>query len=230
MNKRMKRFTLIELLVVIAIIAILAAMLLPALSKAREKARQISCVSNSKQVGLALAIYLQDYEDAFPGVNYLAASGTDWSTSAATFRTMLNMYVGDRKVWLCPSDSNSTWYDNSYLTMATGSVDDAKLNVSYAANYYLSTGYTLSSIQYPSQLVYSTDQVASTERFVNSNATTTKTQLGQDGTNLMRHQEQPSLVFVDGHVQAVRAIQAYQNTLSTSSSDDRKMWNPAITD
>src|SRR5215471_3581953 len=59
-------FTLIELLVVIAIIAVLAAILFPVFSQAREKARAISCLSNGQQTGLALMLYLQDYDEKYP--------------------------------------------------------------------------------------------------------------------------------------------------------------------
>src|SRR5258708_1750811 len=63
---RTRAFTLIELLVVIAIISVLAAILFPVFAQAREKARAISCLSNSKQIGLALYMYIQDYDEKYP--------------------------------------------------------------------------------------------------------------------------------------------------------------------
>ncbi|MEO7719727.1 MAG: DUF1559 domain-containing protein [Capsulimonas sp.] len=69
-NRRSFGFTLIELLVVIAIIAILAAILFPVFAQAREKARQITCVSNQKQIGIAILQYTQDYDEALPPSNY----------------------------------------------------------------------------------------------------------------------------------------------------------------
>jgi prepilin-type N-terminal cleavage/methylation domain-containing protein/prepilin-type processing-associated H-X9-DG protein len=68
--QRSRAFTLIELLVVIAIIAILAAILFPVFSQARAKARQASCVSNQKQIGLAIMGYVQDYDEVYPPANY----------------------------------------------------------------------------------------------------------------------------------------------------------------
>ncbi len=98
-----KGFTLIELLVVIAIIAILAAILFPVFAKAREKARQISCASNEKQLGLAFLQYAQDYDEMLP-------VGTDDSPAApwgASWAGRINAYVKSPAMYHCPDDSTA---------------------------------------------------------------------------------------------------------------------------
>ncbi len=110
-----KGFTLIELLVVIAIIAILAAILFPVFARAREKARQASCLSNQKQWGLAWHMYVQDYDEAIPAscpkVN--TESGYYWDWDRIWYK-VLEPYVKNREIRYCPSDNYRSGYGINY--------------------------------------------------------------------------------------------------------------------
>ncbi|MFW6438179.1 MAG: DUF1559 domain-containing protein [Armatimonadota bacterium] len=98
-------FTLIELLVVIAIIAILAAILFPVFARAREKARQTSCLSNMKQLGLGMMMYAQDYDERFGQESfYYRDMGVD-PYARAWFGDYIQPYVNNRNVLECPSYS-----------------------------------------------------------------------------------------------------------------------------
>ncbi|MGD9494785.1 MAG: DUF1559 domain-containing protein [Armatimonadota bacterium] len=145
-------FTLIELLVVIAIIAILAAILFPVFARAREKARQTACLSNTKQIGLGLQMYVQDNDERLPRhyfpttmlVPLPDGSGT-WNYMIWT--QMIFPYVKNSDLFRCPSNAENL----NWASVTT---------YNYAYNYY-GHGYlnhaTLASIRYPAELLFCLD-------------------------------------------------------------------------
>ena len=114
-HKASRGFTLIELLVVIAIIAILAAILFPVFAKAREKARQTSCLSNVKQIVLAALQYAQDYDERLP--MHVVASNA--SPTWLYWPRAVFPYIKNEQVFECPSDSAPTTLGSFGGTMRT---------------------------------------------------------------------------------------------------------------
>jgi len=130
-------FTLIELLVVIAIIAILAAILFPVFARAREKARQTSCLSNVKQLCLAALLYAQDYDELLP-CDYYACNS---STTHARLVAQILPYIKNKQILYCPSASKMGIPDiiPTEANIAAG-------NISY---YYFSYDQIPSTVQPP---------------------------------------------------------------------------------
>ncbi len=99
-----KGFTLIELLVVIAIIAILAAILFPVFAKARAKARQTACLSNMKQLSLAMIMYASDYDEMFP-YWCIWENGTQHDNNDITWDVSLFPYMKNKQILICPDNT-----------------------------------------------------------------------------------------------------------------------------
>ena len=120
-------FTLIELLVVIAIIAILAAILFPVFAQAREKARQASCLSNIKQIGLGFMMYVQDFDETYPPCLLCVPTINGGSTgdTRMPYDRQIAAYVKSDQIYACPSDhqertatpaTSLNWWDGTYAT------------------------------------------------------------------------------------------------------------------
>lgn len=129
MPDRGKGFTLTELLVVIAILAILGGLLYPLFAQTRERSRRTSCLSNCKQIGAAMLMYAQDYDEKLPaldnaGVHPLAA---DWGWAIVV--PLVNTYSKSNQIWSCPSAPKSM----DFLRGPMG----AEIYVHYGYNEYL---------------------------------------------------------------------------------------------
>jgi prepilin-type N-terminal cleavage/methylation domain-containing protein/prepilin-type processing-associated H-X9-DG protein len=144
-RNRVKAFTLIELLVVIAIIGILASMLLPALGKARARAKTAVCVSNLKQLGVAISMYCDDYGDRFPiGFNGTVQPQYDWSS-------LISPYLAKSATNYNAADANGVLGYNVSKTLICPSAISAQqagvpVNLTYTAHAALFPGVPCPSV------------------------------------------------------------------------------------
>ncbi len=228
-----KGFTLIELLVVIAIIAVLAAILFPVFAKAREKARQTSCASNMKQLGLALLQYEQDFDECHMSWNEsIGATNVHW-------QLVLYNYTKSLGIISCPSNPSKvtlpTWGQFSNVPQqyggnlnATGSSHQWWDAYNYqgcgAFSGLQSAPFQISQFANPANTIDVTEIMTDTTKGAdNSFQVDFEVDMYQSAHNLFAgHNGMSNYLFVDGHVKALRPTQTLQpgNNMWTVDNTD----------
>jgi prepilin-type N-terminal cleavage/methylation domain-containing protein/prepilin-type processing-associated H-X9-DG protein len=209
--KAKSAFTLIELLVVIAIIAILAAILFPVFAKAREKARQASCASNEKQLGLGILQYVQDYDEVYPASNGGIATG-NWGQQ-------IYPYVKSTGVFACPDSTDGSAFSSGTVmgtNNATAGVQ--QIPVSYGMSNFVGASAggpvgtkTLAGINEPASKILIAERVGN-ESGQNQDGIGWKDWDGNGNFSYYQearvsHTSQMNVAFCDGHVKSVRLPQ-----------------------
>lgn len=208
-----KGFTLIELLVVIAIIAILAAILFPVFARAREKARQTSCLSNVKQLALGAMMYVQDYDE----IMFARCSGS-WTDTVnrviwcprVGYPSLLDPYIKNTQIGRCPSVPDRNGYGYNIIL---GNVAMAKIN--RPAEKVLFGDDTFGSFTYyrPSQGVNSWGANFVTPEGTSSTSTPPITW----GVNCPygRHNDMVNIGYCDGHAKVTKPLDLWSNGTNT---------------
>lgn len=225
--KEMQRrgFTLIELLVVIAIIAILASILFPVFARAREKARQTSCLSNLKQIGTAFMMYADDYDES------TLPSELAWPVTDAAINSQLNLfwpyiiqpYIKNRQILECPSrgkwqpdpsDGRQHWgygQNAAFYTAGDSYTPPEGLFDSY--------GLPLSSMAVPTDTVWAADSCSSGFHEVAMGASGGLPSVDNAFNPETRHNGGFNALFCDGHVKWRKSIEDHEWTIQDDASD-----------
>jgi len=243
-QRKGRGFTLIELLVVIAIIAILAAILFPVFARARESARRASCLSNLKQIGLGIMMYIQDYDERYPQrivgswgtpASYItqtnpAMPGYLFSTSDGghgghwvTWMDVIYPYIKSTQVFVCPSVSNS---------IAGGGTAYPSYGYSELMSYNAPngsptppktsvSGILLSAVNYPAQSMMCMDY--NTPYSIYALASDGQNWLRTDNPRVPRHLDGPNVLFCDGHA---KWLNRTDSTMLSSAAANSYFWNP----
>ena len=235
---RKQGFTLIELLVVIAIIAILAAILFPVFARAREKARASSCLSNMKQIGLAVLQYAQDYDENFP-------AWATWDDSTGKWLYIYNglaPYMKNLQILDCPSDewtstgladwespNNVCWYNGEmHVSYGSNRICDWTGSASaYQPDYWNHTGPhvewagygKLSKQKEPSNTISMVEAEAA--EFWSAQHIEVWVNVGQH-----RHNGIMNASFCDGHVKAMSQFQTSPKMYTVNEDQNPAGWAP----
>ena len=186
-------FTLIELLVVIAIIAILAAILFPVFARAREKARQTSCLSNLKQIALAELMYVQDYDETLTPL--VTAAPGDGRNDRTTWFALLTPYMKNAQIGQCPSIKPHGW------TYPSGNI----LQYDYSMDYLMG-GQVMAMITQPSEVFMFCDGTNGNITYYRLYVHPPWLRAGSYGNppDFFRHNGGANFAFVDGHAKWVK--------------------------